>query len=28
LCSNKFESLFNKSIANENQFLELFNKEK
>jgi len=27
LCSNKFESLYNKAFENENQFLELFNKE-
>lgn len=27
LCSNKFESLYNKVFENENQFLELFNKE-
>lgn len=28
LCSNKFESLYNKAFENENQFLELFNKQK
>lgn len=28
LCSNKFDSLYNKAFENENQFLELFNKEK
>ncbi len=28
LCSNKFESLYNEAFKNENQFLELFNKQK